>query len=132
MAYEIPFNYIGVLPANIDFSALQFTAVNVAPSSDGAGVGGGAAVAPAAGGQIIGVIQNNPIAQEAAQIMFGGVSKIKAGGDFVVGDRLMVTAGGLFIKATATNRVVAIAFETGSNGAVSSALLVNLGIEPAA
>lgn len=135
MAYEIPFNYIGILPANIDMSALQFTAIDVGAASGsgviGAGFSGAAAVQPAAGGKIIGVLQNKPLLGEATNLMKDGVTKIKAGGDFVVGDRLMVTSGGLFIKATTGNHVVATAMEAGSNGAVSTALLMNLGIEPA-
>ena len=132
MAYEIPFNYIGVLPADIDFSSLQFTVVDVRAAQNTQGAGfGGAAVYPAVDGkEIIGVIQNNPVVGEACQIMKDGVSKAKAGGNFDIGDRLMV-ASGVLVKATATNKVVAKALESGASGAVVAVLLMNLGIEPA-
>ena len=130
MAYEIPSFYVGILPADIDMSALQFAGVDVAPAAhtQGAGVGGTAIVKPAAGGQILGILQNNPMVGEAAQVMEAGVSKAKAGGIFVAGDKLAVDVNGNFVLAVTGNLIVAIALETGAAGVISTVLLKNMGI----
>lgn len=133
MGYEIPNFVVGVLPADVDMSneaTFQYTGVCVytAVSQLGAGVGGAAICPPSASSSpIMGVLQNNPIAGEAGQVLVEGVSKAHAGGVFNIGDLLMVNASGLFIKATSGNYAVAMALETAASGDITTVLLVRNG-----
>lgn len=132
MSYEIPFNKLGIFPANIDLSASQFTAVEIVAASGGvvgAGVGGAALGHPSAGGHILAILQNKPIAGEAAELTAQGVSKALCAGTFAVGAILMVDATGKFLLATTGNRGVAQALETGANGSVSAVYIKDFGIQ---
>ena len=131
VAYEQPNMLFGVLEANVDMSSestWQYTGVDVLAAS-GAGLTGPAAlVAPiSSGAPILGVLQNNPQLAEAGTVMIHGVSKVKAGGAFAIGDLLAVNASGLFIKAASTNFAVAKAMEAGTNGYIVCALLFGYG-----
>ena len=130
MSYEIPNFYVGVLPADVNMSALGFVAVAVALASNtlGAGYGGAALVLPALGAKIVGIVQNNPSLGEPGQVLVSGVSKAVAGGVFAIGDKLMVDASGHFVLATTGHDAVAIALETGSANAVVAVLLKDLGL----
>jgi hypothetical protein len=133
MAYEIPNFYVGVLPANVDFSVeanSQFIGVTAiaATATVGTGVGGAALGLPTLGGPIIGVLQNNPVIGEAGQVLQSGVSKVLCGGTFAVGALLAVNAAGKFIAAISGYYIVGVALETGANGAIASVLLQNNGI----
>lgn len=135
MSYEIPDFFVGVFPADIDMSAqptagqdptYQYTGVSVytAISASGTGVGGAAIIPPGStSSPIIGVLQNNPQQGEAGTVMVQGVTKAVAGGAFQIGDSLMCTAAGKFVKATSTNYQVAIALETAANNDVTTILL---------
>lgn len=136
MAYEIPDFTVGVFPADIDMSqdaqsqggdpTFQFTGVCVytALSTEGAGVGGAALIPPAStSSPIIGVLQNNPNQGEAGQVVIQGVTKAVLGGSVSIGDLLMSTAAGKFVRATSTNYAVAVALETGVNGDIAAILL---------
>jgi hypothetical protein len=132
MSYEIPSFYLGVIPADMDLTTKNFCAadVRVAISTLGAGVGGAGLVTPTLGGTIVGVIQNAPALGEAVQLMEAGVTKVVAGGPFVIGDLLAVDANGHFIKAISTYYVVAKALETGSAGVIAAVLLKDMGVLP--
>lgn len=139
MAYEIPDFYVGVFPSDIDMSAevgsgpnfsYQYTGIGVytAISTTGTGVGGAALIPLAtASGPMIGVLQNNPQQGEAGQVMVLGVTKAQAGGTFHIGDLLMTTSAGTFIKATSTNYQVAQALETAASGDITTILLLRNG-----
>ncbi len=89
---------------------------------------GRAAVAGASNVPIVGVLQNDPIQFQAAQIMVDGLSKIKLGGTVAAGDEVMSDASGDFIvAATAGNRKVGICVEGGGSGDIGSAILVAAG-----
>lgn len=131
-AYEIPDFYIGVLEANVDMSVAstwQYTGVSVGAASGAGLLGTAALVAPASAGvAILGVLQNNPQLAEAGAVMAAGVSKVKAGGTFAIGDLLMVNSSGLFVLATTGNYAVAKALQAGVSGIVVSAYLQNYGL----
>lgn len=129
MGYEIPNFWVGVFPADIDMSVestYQFSGVCVftAVSTAGYGVGGAAIVPPSsATTPIIGVLQNNPLQGEAGAVMVQGVTKAIAGGTFAIGDLLMATAAGKFVKCTSTNYAVAVALESAVLGDICAILL---------
>lgn len=129
-AYEIPDFYVGNLEANVDMSVestWQYTGVDVAVASGSGLLGTAALVAPASGAAILGVLQNNPALAEAGNVMISGVSKVKAGGSFSIGQVLAVNASGLFIAAASGNYGVAKALQAGSSGIYVSVLLFGYG-----
>src|SRR5258708_18839 len=119
MAYEIPNFYVGVLPADVDMSlesSWQFSGVCVGPAQNviGTGTGGAALVSPSTvSTPILGVLQNNPIAGEAGQVMEHGVSKAILGATVTIGAILKVTTAGAFVPATTGTYGVAQALESG-------------------
>lgn len=133
MGYEAPlfeFSY----PADVDMSVegtWQFTAVKVAAAvnTQGAGIGGAAISHPAAGGPILGVLQNNPLLGEAGQIFLEGISKARLIGTVAIGNLLMVDANGKFLVATAGNRAVARALESGVTGDIATVQIHDFGIQ---
>lgn len=132
-AYEIPGFALGVLEANVDMSAeatWQFTAVSVVAASGSGLLGPSAVDRGSAGDGCLGILQNNPLLGEAAEVMVSGVSKAKAGGTFVAGAKLMRDASGLMVLATTGNAIVALALQPGVSGTVGSVLLKNLGLAP--
>lgn len=88
MAFEVPgFKY----PAHIasgDQSGNQFRWVKIT------GTAQKVLVATAAGEFCVGVLQNKPLANEEAEIMSHGVTKLVAGETLVAGDRIGTTANG--------------------------------------
>lgn len=132
-AYEIPCFYIGTLEANVDMSTeatWQYAGVGIAAASGLGLLGPAALVAPAAGGAILGVLQNNPNLAEAGTVMALGISKVKAAGTWVPGDLLKVDATGAFLVATTGTRAVAKAILPGAAGSVSSAYIQDYGLIP--
>lgn len=84
-------------PAGADLSALQYTFVTVNSS--------GAVVGAAANSLAVGVLQNTPVAGEAANVAFGGETKIKLGATL---------APGAVVEVGATTGKAAAATGTGS------------------
>lgn len=129
-AVELPNFSIPWLEANINMSAeatYQFCGMAIVVAS-GTGLIGPAAVGlPAAGAQIIGVLQNNPQLAEAAEIMQEGVSKILLSGTVTIGQILAVDTSGNFLAATSGQFGVAIAMQAGVAGNIITGLITNLG-----
>lgn len=118
MALEQPLGKIGFLTANADLSAKQFYAVKAA--STGVSLAG-------AGEQAIGILQNDPVADMAADVMYAGVSKAIYGASVALGDLLMSDANGKLIPLTSTNISVAVALSAGASGEYGTVLLTNNG-----
>ena len=143
MAYESPLFKVGNLPANLEMSneaVFQFSCVDVGVASgagvQGQGVGGAACKIALAGKSMLGILQNNPSINDAAEITTHGISKALYGGPVAVGDILMTAAGAgtlagatVLIKATATNVGVAKALESGVVGQIGTVFLQNHGIQ---
>jgi hypothetical protein len=123
MAYEIPGFKSGTLVTSVDLSneaASQYTGVKVKPD--------GSAGLPAAGGQITGVVQNDPAIGETVEIMHTGVSKVQAGAVFPAGSLLTPDATGRFVPVTAGQFAVAEAWENGvAVGGLVTALIMPFG-----
>lgn len=130
MGYEQPLMKVGMLPSNDDRHlkvSNQFFGVMIGTATNGvlgAGQGNAAVVYPQAGGRIIGVLQNNPLQGEACELTCEGITKVKATGEFSVGDLLAVDAQGGFVKADGSATPVAIAWEQAAVGDVSTAKLI--------
>lgn len=129
-AVELPNFSIPWLEANVDMSTeatWQFTGVALVAAS-GTGVLGPAAIgAPAAGAQIVGVLQMNPQLAEAAEVLVNGVSKIKLSGTVAVGNILAVDASGNFLVATSGQYGVAMAMQAGVSGQIITGLVQPFG-----
>lgn len=130
MAYEQPFDYIGLLPANVDMSAeatWQFAPVSVGAASgsvEGTGTGGAALVAGSNGGLSLGILQNNPSQGEAGTVMVLGISKAKIGtGGAALNQELMDSGSQTLIPATTGHYVIATALETAVAGDIATVLL---------
>ncbi len=128
-AYEIPSFYLGVIEAEVDLSAAQYTAVKVQAASAVGGTEGASVNTPALGAAAIGIVQNNPLAGEVAAVMIHGVSKALLGGTVAVGDLLMCDATGKLILATSTHYAIAQALIAGVSGDIASVLLIRNGIQ---
>lgn len=116
MAYEIPGFSFTLIAAG---TLTQFTAVDVEAST-------GRAIAPSAGGRMIGVVQNKPTVGKSATIVCSGVTKGKIGtGGVTAGNSVMVNASGEFVVATGTNRAIGIALKTNASGTLGTILLGN-------
>lgn len=132
-AYEIPCFYVGVLEANVDMSTeatWQFAFVDVGTATGTGLLGLGALVAPSAGGQAFGVLQNNPLLAEAGQVMTLGVSKCKASGTFAAGAILKCAADGTVLAASTGSYGVAKALQPGVSGQITSVYVMPYGIQP--
>jgi hypothetical protein len=105
MAIETAGLDLSVVVANADLSASQFCGVKIATADFGV------SLASTGGEAILGILQNKPLATQAADVRFVGVSKAKAGASYSRGALLMTDTSGRFITATATNHAVAMALE---------------------
>ena len=89
MAVEIPGKVISIFNATADLSALQYTFVSLTTLG---GITGTTVVTDA---RILGILQNTPTSNQAAEVMYDGVSKLIAGTTaIVIGDYVGSTAGG--------------------------------------
>mgnify|MGYP001606545036 CR=1 FL=1 len=114
MAIEIPGKVIGIFNATADLSALQFTFVSLTT------LGGITGTTVVTAGRILGILQNTPTSNQAAEVMYDGVSKLVAATTaIVVGDYVGSTAGGRAVtSASGTSgykaaRVLQAALTTG-------------------
>ena len=95
------------ITASADLSAFHRCAVAMNSS--------GQAAAPAAGGQIFGVLIDKPTAAgQAAPCQVDGIAEVKFGGTVAIGDLLKVDTEGRFVLAAATNVAVARAMTVGA------------------
>lgn len=117
MAYQNVSHHSVSLVAAGDLSAKQFCAIAVNSA-------GRAAIADA-DDQVIGIVQNNPAAGQAANVAYGGVSKAKLGGTVAAGARVTSNASGEIIAAaSAGDSVIGVALNGGASGEIIS-ILVN-------
>lgn len=131
-AFEIPNFLVGVWPSNIDMSVestYQFTVVDLYAAGAGiSGYAGGALNLASSGYPALGILQNNPQANEAGTVMIQGISKAKAGsGGWSVGGLLMSDGSGNLVAATSTNHAIAKALTAANSGDVGSVLIKSYG-----
>jgi uncharacterized protein DUF2190 len=89
MAVEIPGKVISIFNATADLSALQYTFVSLTT------LGGITGTTVYTDGRVLGILQNTPTSNQAAEVMYDGVSKLIAGTTaIVVGDYVGSTAAG--------------------------------------
>jgi len=130
MGYEQPLMKVGVYPAEQDMSVVatnQFRAICIATTealSVGTGVGSAAIFPFSAGkGAFFGILQNNPIQGEAAELTRAGISKVYCSGAWSVGDDLSVAGDGGLQKASDGDKVVAQAVTQSVPGSVGAAYI---------
>ena len=139
MAYERPGESIGFLPADIDMSGKtngifnwQFQPVWLAPGANVQGHGNGGAVVTQMGSLTsppLGILQNAPLAGEAANVMTTGVSKLRAYGTWAVGDPIGVNGSGQAVKAGTGVYAFATALESAVTGDIATVLLRPRGVQ---
>jgi cation transporter-like permease len=102
----------GNLVANADLSAKQGYAVKQTTTARNVGL------ASTGGESITGILLNNPLSGEAADVCFSGLCPAVIGaGGVTSGDALQTEAAtGKLITQTSTNAKVAVACETGAAG----------------
>jgi hypothetical protein len=107
-------------PANTDLSAKQYYCVELNTSNK-------ALLAGANDKAVIGVLQNDPEADEAALIAVGGTCKVIAGEAITIGDHVTVTSTGkVEIADAADEYVIGKALETASaDGDIIEILIVH-------
>lgn len=132
MAYEQPDFLIGCFKADTDMSSVaanQYTGVALGKAANitGTGMGNAAIVVATPGSGIIGVLQNNPLQNEAATVCNTGITMAKVSGSGAVGDLMAVDANGFFVKATSGQSAVGMMLEDYTAGATSSMLLGSFG-----
>jgi hypothetical protein len=115
LAKEIPVEVITLIAA-ADLSAKQYYAVKIDATGKAAMAG--------AGQNAVGILRNNPTADQPAAVMVLGIALAMYGGAVTAGDNLMTDANGKLITATGTNPVVCVAMESGADGEVHSVILV--------
>lgn len=93
MSFELNLQTIGVLAAAADLSAKQFYAVKLAST-------GKYALCDTAGERVSGILQNKPVADEAATVAVAGVTKALAGGVIAAGDLVSTDANGKVVSAS--------------------------------
>ncbi|GEO26237.1 hypothetical protein AAC03nite_20220 [Alicyclobacillus acidoterrestris] len=103
MAFEIDKLTIS-LPTAADLSGSQYCAVTVDSN--------GNAVLPKAGGVAIGILQNNPKADQTASVRVEGVSYMVASAAITAGQLVTVDATGKAAPASTGNYVLGVALDT--------------------
>jgi hypothetical protein len=104
------------LVAGVTLATDQYKFVKIAAS-------GKAVLANATDLNQIGVVQNNPGADQTATVRVDGVSKVKAAGTIAAGAEVTSDANGAAVTATAGKRILGIAVLGGVAGDVISVLL---------
>lgn len=105
---------IGTLLAGSDLSSKQYYCVDIA--SDGA------VDSSVSDGNLVGVVQNAPVAGEVCEIVNKGITLAAVGGTIAAGGELEVVSGRVKAWATSGHKV-GIALEAGAVGEVVSILL---------
>jgi hypothetical protein len=105
--------------AGADLSADQFKFVQVASDEQ-------VDVVSSAGGDAIGVLQNDPAAAgRAATVCYAGVTKVIAGATVAAGAKIQSDASGLAITAASGDAVLGVALKGGAANEVIEVLLVS-------
>lgn len=116
MAYEIP-GFSFTLPAGVDFSSSkQFRFVDVNNV--------GKAVAPTAGGAVVGVRQITPRLNEACTIVHSGIVFVEAGGAITAGALIATNNVGQALVATTGQTVQGRALESATGAGIQIAVLL--------
>lgn len=117
MATEGPLLFDGgQRTAAVDLSAKQFYAVAQQTTSRQVNLAGAAAA-------IAGILQNTPLAGQAANVGFCGISKAQIGtGGVTAGDQLEVASGGKLVTKV-SGVVVGVAIETAAAGTIGTVYL---------
>ncbi len=105
------FQILRSVKAANDLSALQYCAVAMTVEDSCSKAGTNTQ-------QVLGILQNDPLAGEAAQVCLFGVCRAKANGgtDIVIGDQLSSGSGGRLIKnTTAGCMCVGVALQGATN-----------------
>lgn len=130
MAYSENALPLGSLLANADFSAAtnQFRLMNLNSS--------GKLVLASAGGRVVGVLHNTPVANQAADLVSNNcITKVRYGGTVAVGDNLKSDANGQAVAAVAADialgAVVGIALQAGATGEVGCMYMSSAGLQAA-
>lgn len=134
MAWETAVGLDSSAPANADFSSAgQFYFVGI--NSSGKIV----LCAGAAGEAFVGVLQNDPKANEAASFRYGGISKVVCGGSFNAGDYVTSDGSGKAVKYTKAtvftgtpyvvsgSSVYGIALQAGANNQLAAVIINPMG-----
>ena len=108
-------------PAGADLSALQYTFVTVNSS--------GQVVGAAANSLAVGVLQNNPLSGEAANVAMNGETKIKLGATLSAGAQVEVgaTAGKAAAAAGTGSYVMGIVTLGGADNEIGSMVIRTAG-----
>lgn len=103
------------------FASKQYTFVKIDSN--------GTLASPSAGGQAIGVIQDNPAtAGDPGAVCYpGDITKIRCNGSFNPGDLVMSTSGGLAVVAASGNFALGVALTAGSVGFLAEIIFQPLG-----
>lgn len=107
------------LIAGADLSAKQYLFVELANDGQIDPVG-------SAGGDAVGVLQNDPdAAGKAATVAISGISKVVCGGTVTVGDKVQSDNAGKALTAASGDHVLGRALATGASGEIIPVLLIN-------
>lgn len=130
MAYEQPVLRVGTMVANVNLSSSQYCGVVVVANTSGSATENAAALAlpAAAGANIVGVLQDNPIVGVAGNITSVGISKALAGGTIAINAALTVNTSGAFVTAATGNHIVGIALEAAVSGDIFTMFIQPNGI----
>jgi hypothetical protein len=115
MSYEIP-GFSFTLPAAVDLSSAEFTFVTVDAN--------GLCNVPAAGGRVIGALNNKPRAGESATIVNSGIAQVVASAAIAVGSDVAATATGQAAVWATGNFKAGVALEAASAAGVIIAVLL--------
>lgn len=100
---------IGIRQAGEDLSSSQFLAVKMNTTT------GKWEVCDTLGERAEGILQDDPVLNDAATVRYHGVSEAYYGGTVAIGDELTPAADGqLIARTTETQEVIAVALEAGS------------------
>jgi len=121
MAYEVPGFKLGTRIAGADLSAKQFHLVKL--SADGK-------VALAGDGELSFPLQGTPIADESADVMISGVSKVVSGAAVAEGAILACDAAGKAITAVTGKEGLGLALSAAAGAdEIIPVLLIQLGVQ---
>lgn len=99
------------LTAAADLSAHQYRAMRLSAANT-------VNTTSESGARVFGVLQNKPLASEAAEVRVYGMSKAIAGAAVTAGNRVQTNATGFFINATSGLNVAGDAVTGASSGGI--------------
>lgn len=124
MSYEVRGHSIGTLNANVDLSAKQYRFVTFDSTSGKLNVVG------TQGAQALGILQNNPLADQQCTVAVDWpASKLVLSGTVTQGGVIMSANDGTGIAATSTNKGLGIALADGVSGDIIPVMMRDLGTQ---